>query len=144
MQKRTVRNVMALGTVTLLSLGMLVSGCTSPASTTRKTQIRQTTESLPVRPTLSANVLDRVLREASQKGMEVIHNATVVPSGAYGPGQMMMPAGTEYDGLALDGVHFYYKNEADTLTMAGTPEGIKYISGKGAIRYGNKLYCFGF
>ena len=144
MQQRTVRNVATMGTVALLSLCVFVVGCASPASTTRQTQIRRTTEPVPVRPTPSDDVLERVVAEATRKGMEVIHNATVVPSGAYEPGQMTMPAGTEYDGYAPDGAHFYYKNKADTLTTAGTPEGIKYISGKGAVRHGNKLYCFGF
>jgi hypothetical protein len=92
----------------------------------------------------SADVLERVLDEASQKGIEVIHNATVVPSGAYSSGQMTMPAGTEYDGFTPDGVHTYYKNKEDTLTTAGSPEGIKYINGKGAVKYKSKLYCFGF
>ena len=145
MQKITVRNVTTLRAVaSLLSLGVFVGGCASPTSTTRQTPIRQTTEAAPVRPAPSADVLERVLAEATGKGIEVIHNATVVPSGAYGPGQITMPAGTEYDGFAPDGAHFYYKNKADTLTTAGTPEGIRFISGKGAIRHGNKLYCFGF
>ncbi len=126
MQKKTVRNVTSLGAVALLSLGLFAGGCAA------------------IRPAPSADVLERVLAEATRKGIEVIHNATLVPSGAYGPGQMTMPAGTEYDGFTPDGAHFYYKNKADTLTTAGTPEGIKFISGKGAIRHGNKLYCFGF
>jgi hypothetical protein len=90
------------------------------------------------------NLLEGVLQQAAPGGMEVIHNAKVVPSGAYGPGQMTMPAGTEYNGFSPDGVHTYYKNKSDTLTTAGTPEGIKYVSGKGIVKYKGKLYCFGF
>jgi len=92
----------------------------------------------------ASNVVERVLQQAAQGGMEVVHHAKVVPSGAYSPGQITFPAGTEYNGFSPDGVNAYYKNKTDSLTIAGTSEGIKYINGKGVVKYKGKLYCFGF
>jgi len=92
----------------------------------------------------SSDVVEKILAQATQQGQEVIHNATVIPCGPSGPGQITFPDGTEYDGFSPDGVTTYYKNEADTLTIAATSEGIKYVSGKGVVKYNNKFYCFGF
>jgi len=139
MRKKLIRNTGNFAMFILLSISILIGGCESSSSEIHQAAVQQKGALAT-----DVNVLERVLDEASRKGIEVVHHAAVVPSGSYAPGQMTMPAGTEYDGFTPEGIHTYYKNKEDTLTTAGSSEGIKYISGKGAVMYESKLYCFGF
>ncbi len=71
MQKKTVRGIEIVGAVALLSLGVLASGCGSPASTTSQVPTKETTElaageqALKELKSLDAEYEDYVLAESS-------------------------------------------------------------------------------
>lgn len=129
MQRKTIRCLWTLGAVTLF-VAMLASGCADSP-----------TDSLADSPT------SRQLEQAAQRGLEVIHNATVVTCPRIsGHGRVTFPAGTEYDGFVMGEVLTFYKNKSDTLTIEVAPEEreIKYVGGKGVMKYKDKIFCFGF
>jgi len=85
------------------------------------------------------NLIEKKLAEAQQKGMQIIHNAALVPVGNYQPAAVTLGSETrEFDGV------IYVNDLANQLTIGFSQKGQEYKSGRGLAIWNDKVYCLGF